>query len=97
MIVGIQQNLRRMSSVIRPMHVAGSRLVIEGAGALSRVEDESVYSSPEMWITSISPIAASGECWDYLKIFLGDIGEMVPWNANPEEMSGRTTHLVGNP
>ena len=28
---------------------------------------------------------------------MGDIGERVPWNANPEEMAGRSTHLVGNP
>ena len=50
-----------------------------------------------MWITSISPIAVDDDSWGYLGIFLGDIGKRVPWNANPEEMAGRSTHIVGHP
>merc|ERR1712224_817077 len=86
-----------MSSTIRPMHVAGTRLVTHGADALSRGEGGVAFSSPEVWCASISPVAFSYECLRFLELFLEDIGDLVPWNANPKDIAGQATSIISDP
>ena len=92
----ISSNVEKMGSELKAYHVAGKRMDIEGEDGKSR--QRSVGSSlPDMWTEAMSSVEPSPLLLWVLEFFLGDLGKRLPWHAQPHEIAGKASLIVGEP
>ena len=85
-----------MGSACKAYHVAGSRMDIQGEDKKSR-QKNIISSLPDMWLEAMSSIIPPSSLFWILELFLGDLGEQLPWHAKPHELAGRVLHIVAEP
>ena len=69
---------------------------IQGEDGKSR-QRKVTSSLPDMWLEAMSSVIPPSSLIWVLKLFLGDIGEQVPWHVAPHVLAGRASFIVGEP
>ena len=96
LIAGVLTNVDAMGSVLVPSHVAGDRMVVQGADRQSRSACIR-QALPELWRESMSSISAEPRLLQLLGFLLGTIGSIRSWNTRPEELAGKASVILLEP